>query len=226
MQNRSLLFAGVPLICALSCQIAGAAQPVKPQCINYTRFHVKFDLPTGSSAKDEPREVELHASTDQGATWDVVGTAKPAERRILFTAPADGEYWFMPRTKYASGKYLPQGPPAAELKVVVDTVPPALDLEARDEQGEVVIRWSVSDQHLKADSFKLEYRVVGPNAQWQRVAVDAAEKPSSAGELHGETTFVLPIREQSAAIVVRAEATDAAGNHTIKEQPLKPPSLA
>lgn len=226
MQNRSFFFAGVPWICALSCQIAGAAQPAKPLCINYTRFHVNFDLPTGASAKDEPREVELHASTDQGTTWDVVGTAKPSARRILFTAPADGEYWFMARTKYASGKYLPQGPPVPELKVVVDTAPPVLELDARDEQGEVVIRWSASDQHLKADSFKLEYRVVGPNAQWQRVAVDAAEEPPSAGELHGETTFVLPIREQSASIVVRAEATDAAGNHTVKEQPLKPPSVA
>ncbi|HEX5497900.1 MAG TPA: hypothetical protein VFX03_01695, partial [Thermomicrobiales bacterium] len=36
----------------------------------------------------------------------------------------------------------------------------------------------------------------------------------------GETTVVLPIREQSAAIVVRAEVADKAGNRTVEEQPL------
>lgn len=222
MQHRGSLFVGVIVTWAVFCQGLKAAEPVKPIHTNHTRFRVNFELPVAAASKDEPRLVELHVSENQGISWRVAGGAKPTDRGILFAAPADGEYWFMPRTKYASGKYLPQGAPAAELKVIVDTTPPVVELEARDEQGEVFIRWHIADQHLKADAFKLEYRLAGTNAAWQRVAVDAQENAPASDDLHGETTFILPIREQATAIVVRAEVLDAAGNRTVKEQPLAP----
>lgn len=221
MQHRWSFFVGVIVSSAMASHRLEAAEPVKPIHTNHTRFRVNFELPA-SSAKDEPRQVELHVSSDQGVTWQVAGTAKPTERGILFAAPADGEYWFMPRTKYASGKYLPQGAPAAELKVIVDTTPPVVEVEARDEQGEVFIRWRVADRHLKADTFKLEYRQAGTNTAWQRVAVDALENSQTPDDLHGETTFILPIREQATTIVLRAEVTDTAGNRTVKERPLAP----
>lgn len=222
MQHRWSLSVCVVVTLAMICHGLEAAEAVKPLHTNHTRFSVNFELPAASAAKDEPRQVELHVSSDQGATWHVAGTAKPTDRRILFAAPADGEYWFMPRTKYASGKYLPQGAPAAELKVIVDTAPPVVELEARDEQGEIFLRWHAADPHLKVDTLKLEYRVAGSSAAWQRVAVDALENAQNPHELRGETTFILPIREQGASIVVRAEANDRAGNRTVKEQPLAP----
>lgn len=222
MQHRWSLLVGVIVGSVVACHGLQAAEPAKPIHTNHTRFRVNFELPVAAAAKDEPREVELHVSSDRGVTWRVAGSAKPTERGILFAAPADGEYWFMPRTKYASGKYLPQGAPAAELKVFVDTTPPVVELEARGEQGEVFIRWHVADQHLKVDTFKLEYRLAGASAAWQRVAVDALENAQDPADLHGETTFILPIREQSTAIVMRAEAVDTAGNRTVKEQPLPP----
>ena len=215
---------GVVITLALSVPLASAAQPVKRLYSKDTRFWVQFKLPTSASAKDSPREVELHASSNQGATWEVVGTAKPSDRGVLFHAPADGEYWFMPRTKYGSGKYLPQGPPLAELIVIVDTAQPELDLDARNDDGEVVIRWQASDVNLKPETFNLEYRVSAPNAKWQKVAVDKSAKPQSSVGLRGETTVVLPIPEQAMAIVVRAEVSDSAGNRSVKEQPLAAPS--
>jgi hypothetical protein len=222
MQHRWWPIVGVIVSCVLAREGLGAAEPTKPIHTKHTRFRVNFELPSASAAKDEPRKVELHVSSDQGVTWRVAGTAKPADRGILFAAPADGEYWFMPRTKYASGKYLPEGPPSPELKVVVDTTPPVLELEARDEQGEVFVRWHVTDRHLQAETFKLEYRLAGTSAAWQRVAIDALENTDNPDDLHGETTLILPIREQATPIVVRAEAADAAGNYTVKEQPLRP----
>lgn len=221
MQQRWWFIVCLIVSPALTCAALRAAEPVQPIHTNHTRFRVNFDLPA-VAAKDEPRQVELHVSPDQGVTWRVAGAAKPSEHGIVFAAPTDGEYWFMPRTKYASGKYLPQGPPAPELKVIVDTAPPVLEIEAHDEKGEVFIRWHAADPHLKVDSFKLEYRLAGTAAAWQRVAVDALETQENPRDLRGETTFILPIREQGAAIVLRAEALDEAGNRTVKEQPLTP----
>jgi hypothetical protein len=226
MQTRWPMFSGVATVFVLCVHVAEAAPPANPLFTKDTRFWVRFQVPAASSSKDEPREVELHASDDLGASWNVVGVAKPSDGRILFRAAADGEYWFMPRTKYASGKYLPQGPPSPELKVVVDTTPPIVEIDARIEDGEVLLRWHVADQHLKVDSFKLEYRVTAPGATWQRVAVDQAKAPDQPADLRGETAFVLAIREQTTPIIVRAEANDEAGNHTVKEQPLAPPAEA
>ncbi|HET6884237.1 MAG TPA: hypothetical protein VFI31_29060 [Pirellulales bacterium] len=226
MQTRLPRFAGLATVLALSVHLAEAAQTAKSIATKDTRFYVRFQVPSASSSKDEPREVELHASADQGTTWEVVGVAKPSDGKVLFRASADGEYWFMPRTKYASGKYLPQGPPTPELKVVVDTNPPVVEIDARIEDGEVIIRWHVADQHLKAESFRLEYRATTPGAQWQRIAVDRTGTPDEPANLRGETAFVLAIREQATPIVLRAEVNDEAGNHTVKEQPVTPPTVA
>jgi hypothetical protein len=216
-----------PLIASLSVSLALAPgwaigeQPVKRQYINLTRFLVRFNLSPPAAGKAPPREVELHASSDSGATWNLVGKAKPSEKGIEFHAPADGEYWFMPRTKFSSGLYLPQGPPIPEMKLVVDTAAPVVDLDAKnDGGGEIVVRWHVADANLKPESFKLEYKAGTANGAWQRISIDRDAASAKGGELRGETAVVLPIAEQSAAIVVRAEAVDAAGNRTIKEQPL------
>ncbi|HVX15871.1 MAG TPA: hypothetical protein VHC22_32105 [Pirellulales bacterium] len=220
MQCRPRLIMGLAICLALAVHPASAGEPAKRLYTKDTRFWVRFQLPTLASTKDVPREVELHVSSDHGATWEVAGAAKPADRKILFNAPADGEYAFMPRTKYTSGRYLPEGPPSAELTVVVDTTPPALDLDARHDGDEVVIRWQVSDANLKPETFKLEYRPSAPNAKWQQVAVDAVATPRTPDSFSGETTVVLPILEQVSTIVIRAEVSDEAGNHTVKEQPL------
>src|SRR5487761_1183124 len=188
------LIAGVALAVALSAGLAKGSQ-VKRQYTTHTGFRVLFHPPSPGSSKDPPREVELHASADQGVTWSVVGTAKPSAGQILFRAPKDGEYWFMPRTKYASGLYLPKGPPLAAMKVVVDTTPPVVELDARnDGAGEVLVHWHVADANLKRETFKLEYKVAALNGKWQRVeAIDPTEAPPQAGHLSGETTVVLPI---------------------------------
>ncbi|HWB09466.1 MAG TPA: hypothetical protein VG826_09590 [Pirellulales bacterium] len=222
MHARSLLVAGLTLILA-SAATAGGGKPVKRQYVNFTGFHVSFNAPSSSSGQDPPREVELHVSSDEGATWELAGKAKPSEQKILFRAPRDGEYWFMPRTKYASGRYLPQGRPAAEMKVVVDTVTPVVELDAQnDDGGEIIIRWHIADSHLKRDSFKLEYKAATADGKWQPISIDPGETSSPSGDIRGETPVVLPIREQSVEIIVRAEAADEAGNRTVKERRLPP----
>jgi hypothetical protein len=221
MHVRWSLFAGA--VFAAAAAQAADVRPVKRQFVSFTGFHISFNAPTSSPGKDPPREVELHVSSDKGVTWELAGKAKPSEQKILFRAPRDGEYWFMPRTKYASGRYLPHGPPTPEMKVVVDTTPPAIDLHAQHEEGgEVVIRWHAVDLNLKRDSFKLEYKPATVDGKWQKISVDPVEAASQEGDFSGDATVVLLIREQSAEIIVRAEVTDEAGNRTVKEERLPP----
>jgi hypothetical protein len=217
-----------PLVASLSLVVAsvamaGDSKPVKRQYVNFTGFHISFNAPSSASGQDPPREVELHVSSDRGVTWELAGKAKPSEQKMLFRAPRDGEYWFMPRTKYTSGRYLPQGPPTPEMKVVVDTVAPVVELDAQnDDGGELVIRWHIADSHLKRDSFKLEYKAATADGKWQPISIDPVAISSPSGDIRGETPVVLPIREQSIEIIVRAEAADEAGNRTVKEQRLPP----
>jgi hypothetical protein len=225
---RLPLIAGLALVVG-SAAIAGDAKPVKRQYVNFTGFHISFNAPSSVSTKDPAREVELHVSSDQGLTWEIAGKAKPSEQKILFRAPQDGEYWFMPRTKYASGKYLPNGPPAPEMKVVVDTTTPVVELNAQnDDGGEIIIRWYIADSHLRRESFKLEYKAATVEGKWQPISIDPVDASSPLGDIRGETTVVLPIREQSVEIIVRAEAADEASNRTVKEQrlPRAPSNIA
>ncbi|HQU41446.1 MAG TPA: hypothetical protein PK867_01485, partial [Pirellulales bacterium] len=95
--------------------------------------------------------------------------------------------------------------------------------------GELIVRWHIADAHLLHKSFKLEYRLSGATEKWQHVAVDPADAQTPPFERRGETTLVLPLAQQDADLVVRAEVIDAAGNRSIKEQPVSsgdPPLFA
>lgn len=216
------LLSAAGLAAVIACAATAADAPsIKKQYVNFTGFNVQFNPPSSASAKDPPREVELHISSDQGVTWELAGKAKPSDKKVAFRASRDGEYWFMPRTKYASGRYLPQGKPAPEMKIVVDTTPPVVDLDAQnDDGGEVEIRWHVVDANLKPDSFKLEYKTATLDGKWQKISIDPVDASAPADELGGDATVVLLIREQTADIIVRAEVQDEAGNRTVKEQRL------
>jgi hypothetical protein len=207
---------------------AGAAVPPLPQReapLEYVRFS---DIKISFSYKapkdqDKPTEVHLHVSKDRGVTWETAQKTRPETKHFVFRAPKDGEYWLMSRTKYESGKYLPSGPAKAEIKVVVDTTQPELDLEAiRGEGGEVHVRWKLYDANLAPESFKIEYKVAGANQGWQRVAVDPPAAEKSAEPHEGEIAFVPQGRPDFGAITVRAEAADRAENRAITERAVAP----
>ncbi len=166
----------------------------------------------------QPVEVQLHVSTDQGAKWEPAGRVKPDKGGFVFRAPHDGEYWFSIRTLDAQGAARPEAPLEAQLQVTVDTIAPRLDLSAfRGDGGEIVARWQAVDPNLKPSSFKLEYQV-NSSGTWQRVAVDA---PSQAMRhtLSGEARFWPS--EPGALLFVRAEITDTAGNPAVNQAIVK-----
>jgi hypothetical protein len=216
----------VALAAAASFAATAAKQPAAPAAakppkyIRYSDFKLSFDFPA-KVERDQPVEVQLHVSDDRGGRWEAAQKQSPAEKQFVFRAPKDGEYWFMCRTKYASGQYLPAAPPAPEIKIIVDTTQPVLELTAlRGEGGEVHVCWSLSDANLAPETFKIAYQLSGPGKNWQNVAIDPPTVREPGQELKGEIAFLPQGLAGGAAVTVRAEVADRAGNRAVIERPV------
>lgn len=222
MEARPLLLVGAVLWIA-AASMAGRTQAADEPETQYWRkstFALPFQEP--QSGRDVPKEVHLHVSSDRGQTWKLYAQSPPGKKRFEFKAPQDGEYWFMLRTKFTSGEYLPAGRPAAEIKVVVDTAPPTLAVAVREgEGGEVHIQWQVSDANLAAETLRIEYKTTDLASDWQRVAIERAVSKPGQTEYSGETTIVPLIDGGEHSLIVRADVADKAHNHTAREQPLR-----
>lgn len=188
-----------------------------------TAFTIPFRIEPPQTPEARPVEVQLHVSTDQGATWAVAGSVRPDKGSFVYRAPHDGEYWYSIRTVDAQGVVRPEGPLSPQLQVTVDTVAPRLDLSVtRGAAGEIVARWQAVDPHLKREGFKLEYQSTS-TGPWERVAV---ESPPSAMRhtLSGEATW-WP-NAASGPLLVRAEITDLSGNPAVTQAVVKPGEFA
>lgn len=185
----------------------------------YTRqsvFAIPFKIDTPRSSSQRPVGVQLHVSEDGGNNWRLYEQVDPAASKFTFQAPHDGDYQFFVRTLDAAGRLQPATPPAGELRVIVDTLAPRLELQAtQSSTGEVLVNWRMLDRHLRPESFRLEYQSRGETS-WNPVAVPApmAEQRVDSGEI----TF-WPGAEAN-EIVVRAQVIDEAGNPAIAQQPL------
>ena len=230
-----LLIAGTLLTALLGWRASAAPQdgappasaPTQPPpavtpIVTATRqnaFTIPFRIEPTQNPSQQPVEVQLHLSTNQGTSWEIASRVKPDKGSFVFRAPHDGEYWYSIRTVDAQGVSRPEGPLQPQLKVIVDTVAPRLEVSvARGTAGHVVARWQAVDPNLKPGSFKLEYQSdsAGP---WERVAV---ESPPSAMRhtLSGEATWVPS--GGNAPLLVRAEITDQSGNPAVTQAVVKP----
>lgn len=211
-------------VCLLALALAAAARlpaahagqdapPAEPVAMRQSEFSIPFRLPPATDSVQQPVEIQLHVSADHGMTWQVASRVKPGAGRFVFRAPHDGDYWFCTRTVDRQGATRPEGPQKPELKVVVDTLPPRLDLSAtRAPSGEITARWQIVDPNLKPESLTLEYQS-GANQPWQRVAMDVPP-PSSRYTLSGEATWLPSAAE--GVITVRAQVTDRAENPAVR----------
>lgn len=136
-----------------------------------------FRIPFQTSQPNDRRlrEVQLFVSTDRGVTWRSAATAAPDQGFFQqFTAPQDGLYWFAVRTIDLQGRSYPASDNElrAGLKVLVDTVPPTVVLEALPPQGNSVgVRWDVRDDNLDVNSIRLETSPPGAN-QWAPLRIE------------------------------------------------------
>ncbi|NQU19652.1 MAG: hypothetical protein HQ567_00105 [Candidatus Nealsonbacteria bacterium] len=189
---------------------SSAAAESQPIITRQTQFTIPFRIDEPRPGEPRPVEVQLYVSSDWGATWRFQAKADPATRQFVFNAPNDAEYWFAVRTLDASGQLQPRQPGPPGLRVVVDTLIPALQLEAeRGPAGEVVARWRITEPHLKLDSLQISY---GPSAggPWRAVAVNRPGTTTAGNVLAGDVTWWPAAGTEE--IHVRAEVCDMAGH--------------
>jgi hypothetical protein len=189
--------------------LAASAAPA-PIYWRQTLFSIPFHVERPARGIQEPVEVQLHVSGDRGVHWDNWRKAKPQDGYFLFRAGADGEYWFDVRTVDRSGQVRPQGPNAPKLIVIVDTLPPKVQLAAvRGEAGQITATFHIGELYPKLDSLAIEYRLA-PTAAWQSVPVGPKDVRSNNAEHSGEVTWYP--QSASGTMEIRLHMTDMAGN--------------
>jgi hypothetical protein len=219
--------------------LAGAASPTasgdippplpEPIVTRQNLFAIPYHIQRPSDPTTEPAEVQLYVSADQGASWRLSSRVSPVQGQFVFRAPADGEYWFVVRTMDRAGGLRPQGIRGPELRVVVATTPPTLQLRAhRGPDGQIVAQWDVNETRLKPDSLQLQFRT-GFDQSWETVAIDPRNQRISGSHVTGDVTW-WP-RATSGILEIRAEVADAAGNPAVSHAQVdlvdnRPPAAA
>ncbi|MGP0063494.1 MAG: hypothetical protein ACLQGP_07850 [Isosphaeraceae bacterium] len=167
-------------------------------------FRIPITLPT--STRDRIKEVILLVSENQGHKWRPVSKTFPDHPTFSFRSSHDGEYWFAVQTLTVDGQVSPRvdGTVEPNLKVVVDSMAPSLQLEPDSRRGSrAAVRWEVKDEYLDLKSLVLEYQIEGVGV-WRRVPIPRPRLIGSQGWDAGTAE----------ALKVRMTIADRAGNVT------------
>jgi hypothetical protein len=207
-------------VVAAAC--AQTANPPLPPAV-YSRqnvFPIPFRIEGGSAAAKG--EVQLYLSEDRGATWQIAGRAPLTGTQFNFRANRDGEHWFMVRTLDSMGVLRPDGPAAPELRVVIDTAQPEINLETtRGQDGEIRARWRITDANLKPQTFKVSHQIRGAGDSWHDAAVDPLKQEPSGNSWSGEAAWWPD--DTTKTLTVRIEVSDLAGNRATTQSLVEPP---
>ncbi len=201
-----------------------AADAATPLPLYATRQNV-FAIPfTVDRRIVQPVEVHLYVSLDQGRTWQLYARQSPSTTQFTFRASGDREYWFSSRTLDGTQPTTSQNPLQPELRVVVDTAAPQIELNVRAaEGGAVTTSWQTFDQNLLASSLKLEYQE-GVGQSWKPIEVRRPADNVVQTTYQDQLTW--KPESSSPTITIRAEVRDRAGNMGVVNRRLLLPSSA
>jgi hypothetical protein len=168
--------------------------------------HSQFKIPFNVDARGtQPTQVQLWVSTDQGASWQMQGTANSSQKHFDFRAAAEGLYLFAVQTLDENGKAFPS--PQPPMRILIDTTKPQVALRSDvNASGQVVVDVRINEEHLKANSVKLRYRT-DQDTDWQEVAVTNIV---AAGQIY-EGQVILDLkncREVGFVVTVADEASN------------------
>lgn len=191
--------------CALPSQVEAAPPKSRVPVVHYKErsFRIPFN-PVEPTERARLKEVVLWASDDQGYTWQRAGRTTPDRPSFTYKAAHDGEWCFALGTINLKGQMFPtdKSELVTNLRVVVDTIPPSLALEARPRRGTIAsVRWEVRDEHLEIASLYLEYLTEG-SSSWKQAPL---RRPALIGAETWDVGTSAPLR-------VRLSVSDRAGN--------------
>src|ERR1700722_9727970 len=135
----------LPLLLLPGLLLGQAAAPVETTYANKREFRIPFNPGPGAQ---NLKQLQLFASTDQGRTWAPSAIVAPDQQKFHFLAERDASSWFAVQSLDLEGKLYPATMDKAQpsLKVIVDTQPPLVQLQALPPRpGEVGVAWTIRD---------------------------------------------------------------------------------
>lgn len=203
-----------------SANVAGGYKPPTRWTTNQFEFTIPIvpTVPVDSLPEAQrPVENRLYLSSDRGANWTLRSKEAADAKEFTFAATHEGEFWFTMRTMDRDGRESPPGPLREELVVVIDTKPPKLELDAKqNDQGQLEATWTAFDERLEPRSFKIEALPPGESA-WIPLALNQPGR-ASLTNLDGIGKWT---RSQGlSGVQLRAEIVDLAGNRTVATKTL------
>jgi hypothetical protein len=186
---------------------ARAQQPrtdieVRPRFSNAREFFVPFRADPARPIK----ELRLYVQRNGGA-WEYLTSAEPTQKGFTFKTNQDGAYGMTVQTIFQDGSSEPPvDQMAADVKVVVDTVPPRISLRPFSTvDGAAGVEWDITDDNFDPSTIKLEYRWPGM-VDWAPIEKGVQFKPRD------QQTWKLRPDQR---IEIRVRASDLAKNETI-----------
>ena len=224
MKTRIIL---ILLLTVANCAVAQTVSREKEVPLISTR-HQSFAIPFEIRSEDPanmPKEVELIYSTDQGLNWYPFDRVHPDKKQFDFQSQNDGQYWFIFKTYGSDGIAKQPNRQSPMLKVLVDSVPPKLNVIAEQKgTGETLLSWSVEDANLSknhpqisiAYSDSVSNRTITNPNSWKQIAIDTSNIHSSGNKHYGDVIW-WPQRN-ARSVEIRVEIADSAGNKEVHNQ--------
>ena len=157
-------------------------------------------------------EVHLYVSKDRGQTWQYHDRTDPHETQFPYQSKGDGEYWFALKTLDRDRKLNPDGDPRAELKVIVDTRKPTLDLEVTtDRAGRLICKWRAEDRFIDPTTLQISYKAAAaPADHWKAIEYRPIHTQSTGNVFVDQLAWWPEVADQQ--LQVRLQVQDRAGN--------------
>lgn len=192
-----------------------AATPPKPPDNSglapvYSRV-ASFTIPFSVAQPDkQTMEVLLFVSHDFGANWSLYNRQPATLGQFAFRTNQDGEYWFASRTNPIGTVVSAGATFRPELRVIVDTSQPRLDVQAvASPSGEIQVEWQAVDDQIAPETLKIEYQqAIGQ--PYRAVPATAGGSPSGRNTVGGRTAW-MP-EAGSYFVSIRVQVQDRAGN--------------
>jgi hypothetical protein len=210
--RTSIAFAQLP-----GQPVVAAAPAAVPEPIYWKQQLFLIPYQWGSAAEPgAARAVWLFVSKDRGASWQKISEAKPDVKAFNYRAEGDGEFWFCVRTFDKLGHSWPQGPYQPELRVIVDTALPRIEIVAGRvvENGVIDIQARANDANLDGNTWRFEWQA-DPMGQWQPVILQNAGSNSQSCLIPApSSTFHSTWQPPAGArpVAIRGIIFDRAGN--------------
>ncbi|MCA9231649.1 MAG: hypothetical protein KDA57_13440, partial [Planctomycetales bacterium] len=170
-------------------------------------FFIPYQVNRADASMTRVAKVQLLMSRDGATDWQTLQEATPNVRGFGYHAPEDGEYWFALRHLDQQGAAWPNAVIRPQMRIVVDTVKPELELSATlGEAGTIKIGYESRDMNLRPESLVVEARVEG--GTWTNVPLGPPEV-SRQGHLQGTASWTFP--HAASTIELRGSIADQAG---------------